>query len=451
MKKIIQIKGLVAGFALAGFALSANAQTGIDTTECKRQYSIFNEYYKQKNFDLAIDPWRFQFKNCEDLYLGTYVYGLVMYKEFYKKAETPELKQAYQDTIIIIYDKYLSKIEENPTKYTQYWDYKVQALAKATDLQLLNKDNFELTYPLFQKAFAAKPSVYSPNSLVLYMQAAAMKRTKKQFDCDTIADLYLKLTDIQEASFKATKDSLYLKAQANLDKLAETCLDCNLLVDNFTKQYATMKDDSAWVVKASNILDRKKCLSNSEISSNNIIIAIFEKAAEVNQSADGMFRLASLYIGKKQYGKAEDLIEKAISLEEDNDRKADFTFTLARINFQNGKNSEAKSNALKAARLRPNWGAPYIFIGDIYASAYGKVGAEDQCLKYGPLWAAADKYNYAKSIDPSSTDDANKQLGRVVGNYPDKQSIFFDCPNIKEGASVSVGGWIGESTTVRLR
>lgn len=451
MKKLFKIKGVLAGLAIAGLVNSAQAQTEIDTTECKRQYSIFNEYYKQKNYELAINSWRHQFNSCEDLYLGTYVYGVVLYKDKIRKATTPELKKAYQDTIALIYDKHLAKIQENPTKYNQFWDYKIISLAKATDLQMLDKENYVFTYPMFQKAFAAQPSDYSPNSLVLYMQAAAMKKSNKDFGCDTIADLYLQLSDIQEKSFKATKDSSYLKAQANLDKLAESCLDCNLLVENFSKQFASMKNDTNWVLKATNILDRKKCLSNPEINTNNTIISIFERAAEMNQSADAMFKLSSLYIGKKEYSKAEGFIEKAVELETDNDRKADFLMTLARINFSNGKSSEAKSNALKAARNRANWGTPYIFIGDIYASSYGKINSDDPCLKFAPLWAAADKYNYAKSIDSSSSEDANKQLNRVIANYPDKASFFFDCSDVKEGSSVSVGGWIGESTTVRTK
>lgn len=450
MNKLFQLKGFVAGLGMAGFAMGAQAQTAIDSTECKKNYSIFSEYYKQKNYEMAIGPWREQFKNCEDLYLGTYVYGIVLYKDLQRKAENEALKGAYQDTIVMIYDKYLSKIEANPKKFNQFWDYNTVTLNKATDMQSMNKDSYDQSYPLFQKIHKKGVTEFSPNALVFYMQAAYFKKVKNTLTCDSIADLYMSLTDIQELNFKASKDSSYLKAQANLDKLAESCLDCGLLVENFVKQYATMKNDTNWVKKAVNILDRKKCLSKDDISNNETIVAIYEANANMNSSSDAMMKIASLYLSKKQYGKAEDFMEKAVALETDNDKKADYLFILAQTNYTTKKSSTARENARKAAALRPNWGDPYIFIGDLYASEYNRAD-EDVCNKYAPLWAAADKYNYAKSIDASVANKANQQLGRVTSNYPDKQTMFFECTNIKEGDSVRAGGWIGESTTVRTR
>lgn len=447
---LFNLKSLVTGMAILGFSASMQAQTAIDTTECKRQYSLFNEYYKQKNFDMAIEPWRYSFAHCEDLYLGTYVYGLIIYKDLYKKAGEDQ-KAAYQDTIVQIYDAYLAKIKENPTRFTQYWDYNTVLMGKATDLQILNKDNYAVSYPIFKQSVTAAPDLAGPNTLVFYMQSAMLKKIKGDLSCDSIADLYLTLSEVQEKNFNASKDSSFFKAQSNLDKLAESCLDCEILAENFIKQFATMKNDTNWVRKAAGILDRKKCLAKEEFSSNETIVAIFEANANMNQNADAMFKISSLYVNKKQYGKAEGFIEKAIGLENDVNKKADYYFVLARINFENNKYSEARENAKKAGSLRPNWGEPYIFIGDMYASFFGKINAEDPCLKFGPLWAAADKYNYAKSIDPSSAEKANKQMGRVSGNYPDKGTFFFDCSNMQEGNSVSVGGWISESTTVRTR
>src|SRR5690606_10781067 len=267
MKMLFNLKSLVAGIAILGFSASMQAQTAIDTTECKRQYSLFNEYYKQKNFDMAIEPWRYSFAHCEDLYLGTYVYGLIIYKDLYKKAGEDQ-KAAYQDTIVQIYDAYLAKIKENPTRFTQYWDYNTVLMGKATDLQILNKDNYAVSYPIFKQSVTAAPDLAGPNTLVFYMQSAMLKKIKGDLSCDSIADLYLTLSEVQEKNFNESKDSSFFKAQSNLDKLAESCLDCEILAENFIKQFATMKNDTNWVRKAAGILDRKKCLSKEEFSSN---------------------------------------------------------------------------------------------------------------------------------------------------------------------------------------
>ena len=53
----------------------------------------------------------------------------------------------------------------------------------------------------------------------------------------------------------------------------------------------------------------------------------------------------------------------------------------------------------------------------------------------------------AKATDPSMSDDANARIGRISAYMPDKAEGFMK--GMKEGASLNVPCWIGE--TVRLR
>jgi len=450
MKLKMNVKNFVAVCAIGGLGLPAIAQ--MDSTECKKQYSLFNEYYRQKNFEMAREPWKYGFNNCEDMYLGTYVYGVVMYKDFYRKAADDAAKKSIQDSLVLIYDKYLANIEKNPGKHQEkYWNTGLVLAAKATDLQSMDKDNFELTYPMFEKALAINGNNTTSNAVSMHIYAAALMKSKGLIECDKMADLYLTLSDVVDYNFNASKDSSYLKAQANLDKLAEGCLDCGMLVENYGKQLDANRKDTNWVRKAASLLDKKKCLAKDEaLLTNATVLSIYELDAQYRQAADAFYKLGMLFLAKKDYAKAEEYVEKAVSLENSNEKKAEYTYTLAQINYQNGKSSTARDNARKAAGLKPGWGDPYIFIGDMYASAYGKI-SDDPCEKAAPLWAAADKYNYAKSIDPSCAEKANKQLGRVQANYPSSGDFFFECTNKKEGDGVSVGGWIQENTTIRTR
>ncbi len=449
MKLKMNVKNFVAVCAMGGLGLPAIAQ--IDSTECKKQYSLFNEYYRQKNFEMAREPWKYSFNNCEDMYLGTYVYGVVMYKDFYRKAADDAAKKVMQDSLVLIYDKYLAQIEKSPGKHQEkYWNTGQVLASKATDLQAMDKNNYELTYPLFEKALALNGNNTPANAVSMHIYAAALMKSKSLIECDKMADLYLTLSDVVDYNFNASKDSSYLKAQANLDKLAENCLDCTMLVENFSKQFEASKKDTNWIRKAASLLDKKKCLAKDEHINNATVLGIYEIDAQNRQSADAFYKLGMLFLAKKDNAKAEEYIEKAVALESNNEKKAEYTYTLAQVNYQNGRSSTARDNARKAAGLKPGWGDPYIFIGDLYASAYGKI-SDNPCEKAAPLWAAADKYNYAKSIDPSCAEKANKQLGRVQANYPPKDQLFFDCPDKKEGDGVSVGGWIQESTTIRTR
>ena len=63
-------------------------------------------------------------------------------------------------------------------------------------------------------------------------------------------------------------------------------------------------------------------------------------------------------------------------------------------------------------------------------------------------WLAVDYLNKAKSIDPSVADKANSKIASYKKYFPTKEDCFFK--GIKEGQTVEVGCWIGESTKARF-
>jgi len=64
-------------------------------------------------------------------------------------------------------------------------------------------------------------------------------------------------------------------------------------------------------------------------------------------------------------------------------------------------------------------------------------------------WAAVDKCQKAKSIDSSIADRANRMISSYTAGFPKAETIFFN--DYSEGQSFNVGGWIGETTTIRAR
>jgi len=108
----------------------------------------------------------------------------------------------------------------------------------------------------------------------------------------------------------------------------------------------------------------------------------------------------------------------------------------------------ARTAALKVLKYKPTEGMAYIIIGDMYVVTAGSVKESGISTAY---WAAADKYKKAASI---STDEkvkkiANQKLSTIRKSFPVKQDLFMR--NWSEGQTMQVGGWINESTTVRVR
>ena len=62
-------------------------------------------------------------------------------------------------------------------------------------------------------------------------------------------------------------------------------------------------------------------------------------------------------------------------------------------------------------------------------------------------WAAVDKFERAKQIDPSVAGRANELIRTYTPHFPTRENIFFN--DYAEGQSYTVGGWINEVTTIR--
>lgn len=133
--------------------------------------------------------------------------------------------------------------------------------------------------------------------------------------------------------------------------------------------------------------------------------------------------------------------------EMDNDSKAQIHYSIASINLYRKNNTGAAlSAARKAQSLNPNWGRPYLIIGDCYS----KMGRNcDDWTSRLAILAAMDKYRQAKSVDPEVSEDAQKRLSQYYDAMPERQEGFMR--NVSENQSVTVGCGIGETVTVRFK
>ena len=85
------------------YDLSAQGKWGADSVECITNLSLYREYYKQKIYNDALNPWRWTFLNCPQSSGNIYKNGPVIIKTIMKKDD--ENRSAYLDTLMQIYDK----------------------------------------------------------------------------------------------------------------------------------------------------------------------------------------------------------------------------------------------------------------------------------------------------------------------------------------------------------
>ncbi|MCS6979370.1 MAG: tetratricopeptide repeat protein [Flavobacteriales bacterium] len=430
---------------LAGLLCISRFELGaqVDTIEIKKQYSICKEYMSQKNYVDALPAWRFLYQNAPERYQGIYVWGNELFKDLIKKEKDPSRQKGYVDTIMMLHDKRIELASKDPQKFGDVGDLKGR---KAFDMINLRKDSEDEIFQLLKESVELRKEKSSAAILSSYMQYAFNFRRAGKMDCEQLVSLYGTLSEYVQAGFAEKKDSAYIKAQNNLDKLAEVCMDCKNLVDIYQKSFDKKKADADWIQKAASNLERKECHKKDEFKTLPVVGQIFQENARLQGTADAFYKLAVFYFGINQNKEGETFLQKAVDLEQDAEKKAQYLYLQATLRFQAKEYAEARSLARRAIQLRPNWGDPYILIGDMYRqSSCG----DDACSKGGPAWAAVDKYVQARQADPSCADKVASRLAAAQNLYPSQSECFF--LSLKDGDSYRVGCWIDESTTVRTK
>lgn len=443
------------GSSLVTVALSAMIgfqANNLNNDECKKEFSIFTENMKTKNYEYALPSFRFLLNECPEVGTGLYIRGEELLNHYITKAKDEKVKQGLIDTLLLMLDKRI----EVAKKDEKYGKEGFILGKKANYIALYRKDQVDQIYELAKRSVELEGAESQASVMSTYMQYTAILNTKGKFTCDEVINVYNVLSEYIDENLKRYEDKdtvkykNNLKAQENVDQLAGSCLTCENLVDILKRSFDANKENATWVKRTVDALDRKKCLKEEKYRSEQVILDLFDKNVSFNPSSDGYKKLARMHVLLGNIDKAQTNYEKAIDLAAQNDDKAQLYMELALTQAEKGQYTQARNSAKNAAKLRENWGKPYIFIGDLYAGSASRCAVGNPCEDRAVFWAAVDKYAYAKSIDPSCADEANRKIAVAAANYPGKDQCFFDGFK-KEGQSYTVGCWINESTTVRMK
>jgi hypothetical protein len=151
---------------------------------------------------------------------------------------------------------------------------------------------------------------------------------------------------------------------------------------------------------------------------------------------------------REQFSKAVEYLKEAVAgVEEDQKYQANLRLAYA---YQGIKSfSASRSAAYEAAKADPTKGEPYMIIASLYAESAGSCCGSGPVMSRVAYWAAVDKAIRAKNVEntPEMTERANKFINVYSRHFPNQAEAFME--NIIDGSSFTVGGWIGETTTVR--
>lgn len=447
----MKIKLLAALFILAAGAASSFAQKGVedgskyghgqDSINCLKNLSIYSEYVKTGNFKDAYLPWKMAFAECPLAQLKTYTNGVKIIKWLLENEKDPAKYNTYFDELIQVYDQRI--------KY--FPDYKNAPAAavlgmKAVDyLQYSKKQDVNLAYGWLTESIDRMKGNSEYYILQTFMQVSAQKFKSEETHREPFIQDYLKASGYTEEAIKAAgseADKKTLKAvKDNLDAffINSGAANCDMLQSIYSDKVEKNKTNLEYLKNVVSVMKMLKCTDQEAYFAASLYA---HQMAPTPETAVGC---AYMSLKKKDNDAAIKFFDQAIELESDKAKKAEYAYTIAAVLSSTKSYSKARQYAQKAIENNPNYGAPHILIAQMYASSPN--WSDEPALNRCTYFLVIDKLQRAKNVDPSVTEEANKLIGAYAGHTPKVEDLFF--LNMKKGDSVTIGGWIGESTVIR--
>lgn len=427
MRKIIIV--ILGVFALAG-EIKSQGKYGTDSVKCVENLSLYGEYFKQENFDDAVAPWRWVFLHCPSSSSNIYVRGPQILKHLITKH--PEKKDAYIDTLMMIFDKRIV-----------YFGQEGYVLGlKGYELLGVDSKRSEEALTYMEKSLeldgnnASIQAVYGYISAIVNLEKEG-KKTKKD-----VLEAYAKVSEIIDYNIineSKNTNNFIVYAEKVEDKFTPYA-NCSDLISLFETKFSPTTEDVNLLKRITKTLENKNCMDAE------LFFSASNRLHELEPSAQSASNMGKMSASKHKYSDAINYFKQAVDMEENTDLKAKYYIELADALRLSGSYSAARSAAYKAAELRPQWGEPYMIIGNIYIASAGEC-ASSEFDKLSVYWAAVDKFNYAKSVDAALNEKANKAISTYSKYFPSKETCFFY--NIKSGDTYTVKCWINENTRVR--
>ncbi|HCQ16026.1 MAG TPA: hypothetical protein DIU20_07190 [Cryomorphaceae bacterium] len=450
-----------------GTTTRAQSKWGEDSVKCHENLYIYYELAKNKNYTDAFDSWKYVFNNCPASSKNNVIFGPYIVEAKVKATTDAAKKEEYKKLLMQVYDKRVELYPEDEAYVLE---------RKGLDMLQHYPDSTQKTYNTFKRALELS-NEHSAAFYNAYFIAAARLFNDDVFEIKDVFQAYnvvqegleynnnvlnrqiKQLKDKEESGTITDKEKTELeKAERELERFDDvasnnekvlgpiaTCEKLSLIYNK--EAFEANKTDAVWLRRASKMLAKERKNDEGEYedcTDNPIFFSVADALYQLEPSASAARSMAIMQYKNGNYSKAADYFKEAANQEVDPKKSSADYLRIAASYQKTGRLSDAKNAALKAASLRKGWGDPYILIAGLYAQADGSCGS-NVFEKKAVYWAAIDKLQYARSIDPEVSGKANRLIGVYKQQLPDK-SISFQL-NHTEGEKYTIGCWIGETVT----
>ncbi|MBR4047935.1 MAG: hypothetical protein IKK07_05715 [Bacteroides sp.] len=440
----MKMKMFVAALFLSLGASSAIAQ------ECNANSSISHEAVRAGNFKDAYAPCMAVLKECPTLKYYTYTDAKKILRALMTEIKDRNNAdyQKYFTELMEVFDlqiQYLPQLNQKLKASQQVPAYELLGDKAVDYLQYAPSAKLDEVYAWLKESVDAGKGASKGATLNAFLDISTKKVQADKSHTGQYFQDYMDATKyIEEAIANETKPNTksYLEAlKENFTPIfvSSGVADCESLQAIYGPQVEENKTDSVVLQKALNVLKLMRCTDSEAY------YAASDYMYRIKPTADAAIGVGYMYIKKEQYEKAMPYIDEALAMETDNAKKAEMAYLAAASLSGAKKYSQARKYCYDALKYNENFGNAYILLANLYAASpnWSNEGALNRCTYF----VCIDKLQRAKNVDPSVAEKANELIATYSRYTPEAKDLFM--LGYKPGDRVTVGGWIGESTTIR--
>ena len=436
-------------------AAPAPEEDPVITEECVMNVSLFHEAVKNKMYADAYEPWLEVYTTCPNANKSIYSDGTKIIEALFQAASDPAEKERLAKLAIDMQDKRIRFFGNDP-KYPKAYILGEKGLAY---LDFYGDAKMAEARECLRQSVEGMGAASKIMVLVKLVDAsyAVYKQNPDQNAEQFIADYELASNALAEQAGNANNKNAEIagKQKDYVDNIfaISGAADCSKLDDIYA---AAVKDNLTnldMLTKIAKLYKRVRCTESE------VYFAACEAAHKLQPTQESAAGCASMAAKKGDYEAAIAYYDQAIKLamvEDELEDVADYQYNAAFYCYNNLKRyadarkyAQASIATLSGLGMNKGQGRCYIIIGMCYASTqlYPQ-DAKGRILNKTVYWAAVDKFVKAKQVDPSVEAQASEFISTYSRYFPTKEERF-DLPNEFSGSTYYVGGWIGETTSIR--
>ncbi len=417
--------------------------------EFMNQLSLFNEFYKQENYESALPHWRQLYNKYPKSTLNLYIRGVNMYEKFIEEADSQAEKEKFIDEMMKIYDKRIKHFGEEGyvlgRKATHWLKYKLGSDRDQSNDEL--KETLQKGYNWIQESISERGKDTELPVLVLLMQTTRSLFLLNEIPKESVVKNYNTSNEILEKIKAEETDQERLNNASQVQAFVEEIFgssgaaDCDALVSIFTPQFNENKNDADFVKGMLRRLRAANC------DQTDLFAQATDQLYQLEPSAEAAYNMARRAVRSDEIKRAKDFYQQAMQQESNKEMLSKYYYEFAAVIFAKEHNlQEARKYARQALEINPGYCEALMLIGDIYVAASRDFG-ENDFEKASVFWVANDYYERARAHGDCAV-DASKKASDYRKYFPSKEEAFF--LGLQAGQTYKVGGWINETTKIRF-